>query len=246
MRIGILGTGAIAEAVVRGIAADGHEITVSDRSATRAAALAREVAGLRVAPNQAVLEAADVVILGLVAGAAATVLPGLRFRPGQRVISLMAGAALTEVAAWVAPARAEAVMLPYPAIAAGGSPILAFGDTGLVTALFGARNRIFALASEAELADFLVAQAVLSPLALALADTAAWLAPRVSDPAAAEVFLRDLVATSLAAGPLRDLLTALDTPGGYNRRLRQHMERAGLTGDLRAGLDDLAGRAPPR
>ena len=33
MRIGVIGTGTIASAVVRGIAGDGHAITVSERSA---------------------------------------------------------------------------------------------------------------------------------------------------------------------------------------------------------------------
>ncbi|MGR3696939.1 MAG: NAD(P)-binding domain-containing protein, partial [Roseovarius sp.] len=40
MRLGFLGTGTIAEAVVRGLAPDGHQITVSERSAVRAARLA--------------------------------------------------------------------------------------------------------------------------------------------------------------------------------------------------------------
>ncbi len=35
MRIGVLGTGTIASAVVQGIAQDGHEITVSKRSRAR-------------------------------------------------------------------------------------------------------------------------------------------------------------------------------------------------------------------
>ena len=240
MRIGILGTGTIASAVVRGIAADGHQITVSERGAAHAAALARDLDCVRIAPNQQVLDQSEVVILGLVAGVAATLLPGLRFRPGQRVISMMAGGTLADLADWVAPARAEAVMLPYPAIATGGTPILACGDTALIETLFGARNRVYALASEAELGAWLAAQAVLSPVALMLAETAAWLAPRATDPAAAETFLRDLVGTSLGAGPLADLLAALDTKGGYNQRLRQHLERAGLVRDLRAGLDRLA------
>ena len=40
MKIGVIGTGTIATAVVQGIAGDGHQITVSDRSATNACALA--------------------------------------------------------------------------------------------------------------------------------------------------------------------------------------------------------------
>lgn len=238
MRIGILGTGTIASAVVRAIAGDGHQITVSERSATRAAALAQDCACVTIAPNQTVLDRSEVVILGLLAETAAQVLPGLAFRPGQQVISLIAGARLAQLAPWVAPARAETVMLPYPSIAQGGSPILACGETALIETLFGARNRIHRL-DEAELTDWLAAQAVLSPVALLVRETAVWLATRSRDSAAGEAFLRDLVGTSLAAGPVADLLVALDTEGGYNQRLRRHMERAEMVSDLRAGLDRL-------
>lgn len=243
MRIGILGMGTIASAVVRGIAGDGHEITVSERGAAHAAALARDCACVTIAPNQAVLERSEVVILGLVAETAAQLLPGLGFRADQRVISLMAGATLAQVAQWVAPARVEAVMLPYPAIATGGSPILACGETALLETLFGARNRIYALGAESELTDWLAAQAVLSPVALLVQETAVWLAARSRDPAVGEAFLRHLVGASLQAGPVADLLAALDTEGGYNQRLRRHMETAGMVPDLLAGLDRLAGRS---
>ena len=67
MRIGVLGTGTIATAVVRGIAGDGHQISVSERSAENSAALAAEFGNVTVADNQAVLDRSDVVFLGLMA-----------------------------------------------------------------------------------------------------------------------------------------------------------------------------------
>ena len=64
MRIGVIGTGTIATAVVRGIAPDGHQITVSARSAANARALAEAFATVAIAENQAVLDASDVVLIG--------------------------------------------------------------------------------------------------------------------------------------------------------------------------------------
>jgi pyrroline-5-carboxylate reductase len=72
-------------------------------------------------------------------------------------------------------------------------------------------------------------------------DAADWLGERVADPAQGEAFLRMLVATSLAEAGCADLIEALNTPGGYNQRLRLHMEDAGITGDLMSGLNDLEG-----
>ena len=40
MRIGVIGCGTIASAVIRGIAQDDHQITVSERSASHSNALA--------------------------------------------------------------------------------------------------------------------------------------------------------------------------------------------------------------
>lgn len=239
MRIGVIGTGTIATAVVRGIAGDGHQIMVSERSAANAAALADAFGNVSVAGNQAVVDASDVVILGLMADQAPAILGALAFRADQQVISLMAGVALDQVAALVAPAKAAAIMLPFPGIAQGGTPIMMQGDAALVGALFGARNSIFALKDGAELDAYTCAQAVVSPVARMVADTAEWLGARVSDPAMGEAFLRELVASSLAGTESRALIQALNTPGGYNQRLRVHMEDSGITPTLRQGLDRL-------
>ncbi len=239
MRIGILGTGTIATAVVRGIAGDGHEIVVSNRSAANADALARAFDNVTIAENQAVLDQADVVILGLIAEVAPKVMGPLQFRPDQEVISLMAGADLDTVASLVAPATASAVMLPFPGIAQGGSPILALGDMTLLEVLFGERNRIYALRDAAELNAYLCAQALLSPVARMVADTADWLGARVADQEQGEAFLRQLVSSSLADTSAAELIEALNTEGGYNQRLRLHMERAGMGQILAEGLDEL-------
>lgn len=238
MKIGVLGLGTIATAVVEGMVADGHDIVVSRRGAANAARL-QAAHGLRVADNQDVVDASDVLFLGLTDDVAAQVLSGLRFREGQRVVSLMAGAGLAELAQQVAPAQAVARMIPFPSIAQGGSQVLALGDCVLIRDLFGARNSVFELASEAELRDYLCAQAVLSPAVRMVKEAADWLAETGANPDTAETFLRELVGTSLLAGPCGPLLTALDTPGGYNQRLREHMVQAGMPEALRDGLEQL-------
>lgn len=241
MRLGFIGTGTIAAAVVRGIAHDGHAITVSERGAAQSAALARAFDSVAVSANQGVIDASDVLFLGLLPQVAPEILASLRFRADQRVISFMAGVALDRLAALVAPARAEAIMLPFPGIAKGGSPILALGDTELVSAIFGAANTVFEMKDAAALDAYLCAQAVLSPAVLMVARAADWLAGQGVERAEGEAFLRVLVGSSLIAGDCRTTLAALDTPGGYNQRLRLTVERAGLDSALADGLDVLKG-----
>jgi pyrroline-5-carboxylate reductase len=89
-------------------------------------------------------------------------------------------------------------MMPFPGISTGGTPLLVQGDTELVGQLFGARNSIFPLRDGAEMAAYLCAQAVLSPVARLINDTADWLGERVSNKEQGEAFLRELVASNLS------------------------------------------------
>ncbi|WP_434051204.1 MAG: NAD(P)-binding domain-containing protein [Roseibium sp.] len=239
MRIGVLGCGAIACAVVHGIAGDGHRITVSERSASRARQLANTYENVIIADNQGVIDASDVIILGLMAEVASEVLAKLDFRAGQKVISLMAGATLEQADALVQPAYAVALVMPFPGIALGGSPVMMQGDAELVQELFGSRNSIFVLENPDEMAAYLCAQAVLSPVVRMVSDAADWLGDRVSDKEQGETFLRELVASNLANSACKPLIEALNTPGGYNQRLRLHMEASGVGETLKAGLNAL-------
>jgi pyrroline-5-carboxylate reductase len=241
MRLGVIGTGVIASAVVRGLAGQGHEIRVSARSEARSTALAAEIPEVQVSDLQDILDQSELVFLGLMAEVAPEALAELRFRPDLRVVSLMAGLDLQGLADLVAPSQAAAVMIPFPSIAQGGSAIMGLGDCALLHALFAPRNTVFSLRDTAELDAYICAQAVLSPVARLASDAAGWLGERVSDPSQAEAFLRLLISSSLAAGPAEELIAALNTPGGYNQRLRLHMEEAGVTTQLKAGLDKLEG-----
>ncbi|WP_417247487.1 NAD(P)-binding domain-containing protein [Celeribacter sp.] len=239
MRIGVIGCGTISSAAVRGIARDGHEITVSERGAHHSAALVETFDNVRAADNQTVVDSSEVLFLGMVAEVAQDVLSDLRFRKDQKVITFMAGLSLDEVAALVHPARAVAIMMPFPGVAQGGTPIMMHGDTALVTKLFGHRNNIFPVKDAEEMAAYLCAQSVLSPIVRMVSDAADWLGARVSDKEQGEVFLRELVASSLSGMACAPLIDALNTPGGYNQRLRSHMENHGIGAALKSGLDDM-------
>ena len=113
-------------------------------------------------------------------------------------------------------------------------------DSELVGQIFGGRNSIFPVNDAAEMDAYLCAQAVLSPVARMVADAADWLGERVADKPQAEAFLRALIATNLSAVPCETLIEALNTPQGYNQRLRLHMEDSGMGDTLKAGLDKMA------
>lgn len=239
MRIGVLGLGTITSALVEGIGNDGHTIIVSERNAINSARLSEKFRSVSVAKNQSVVDTSDVIFLGLTDGVYKDALSGLTFREGQKIVSLMAGPQIAEVAPLVAPAQLVARMIPFPSISTGGSQILVFGQTELIEELFGARNTIFPIDSEDALADWLCVQAVLSPAVLMVQQAAEWLADQGADAESSERFVRELVGSSLLAGPCAPLLRALDTPGGYNQRLRDMMVDGGMTVHLKEGLKAL-------
>ena len=176
---------------------------------------------------------------GLMSEIAPDVLGSLRFHNKQRVITFMAGATLEQADAMVRPARAVAIMMPFPNIAQGGSPVMMQGNSELVSAIFGHKNKIFTLNDADEMAAYLCAQAVLSPVTRMISDAANWMGERVADKAQGEAFLRALVSSNLSETGCDNLIEALNTPGGYNQRLRLHMEAAGTGDSLRDGLNDL-------
>jgi predicted dinucleotide-binding enzyme len=76
MRIGILGTGAMAEALGTGWARAGHELVVGGRSRAKAEALAGRLGGLtRAADPREVVAGRDAVLLSVLWSGVADVLP---------------------------------------------------------------------------------------------------------------------------------------------------------------------------
>lgn len=242
MRFGVLGTGTIATAVVRGFAGQGAPITVSRRNADNAAALAAAYDTVSVGENQQVIDDSDVVFLGMTGASAADILSSVDLRSDQRIVSFMADFPSDRLEALIAPARLEAVMIPFPAIASGGAPVFTCPQSPLLENLFGAQNTLIAFDDMAQMQPFMAAQAVLSPALKQLQTAADWLSARTEDPEQADSFLRALVASALQAAPLTDGIEALSTPGGLNAQLREHMQAAGMGDALSAGLNDLEQR----
>src|SRR5215475_11388411 len=93
-RLGFVGVGTIAEALITGMCAGGEQratFLLSPRNADTAKRLAERYSFAAVArDNQAVIDGSDIVFLAVRPQVAAEVLGGLKFRPDQRVVSLIA------------------------------------------------------------------------------------------------------------------------------------------------------------
>lgn len=243
-RVGFLGTGEITSAMVRALRGQAHSILISPRNATVAASLAAEVAGVTVAPNEAVVAGSDVVFLCLLARVAEEVLPGLPFRADQTVISVMVDAPLAKLRQLCAPATDIAITIPLPPIAKGGCPLPVYPASPVLESLFGARNPVIPLDSETAIAAHLGVSAICSPIIDQLITAAGWLAAHTGDTHAAEAYVAAMIRCYLperaAEGELAEALQKLSTEGGLNATLRAAM--SGAKADMIRGLDGFSDR----
>ena len=242
-RIGFLGTGEIASAMVNTIAADGHAILVSERNEQVSADLERRFAGVTRAANQTVVGDSDIVVVCLLADVARDVLPTLPFRADQTVISVMAGMQVAEVEQLCAPARDLCVAIPLPPMPAGGAPMAVFPQNPTLTAVFGPHATIHPCDGEVALNAHFAATGLLLPLLDQIDVTARWLAAFTGDRGAAEAYLAGLLGgycTLLSENANLDLATlrgGLSTEGGLNQTLSEVLADSGTHAALEAGLD---------
>ncbi|EPX87622.1 Pyrroline-5-carboxylate reductase [Rubellimicrobium thermophilum DSM 16684] len=244
MRLGFLGTGEIAAAMLRGLKGQGHDIRVSPRNAEMARILAAEMPGVRIAPNEEVVAGSEVVFLCLLARVAWEVLPGLPFRADHKVISVMVDAPLARLRAVCAPAADIAIAIPLPPIAQGGCPLPVYPASPVLETLYGARNPVLPQPSEAALAAHLGVSAICAPILDQLLAAADWLAGFTGDPRAAEAHVAAMIRAYLPqraqGGDMAAALAGLSTEGGLNATLRAAMR--GARDDLRRGLDGFRDR----
>lgn len=243
-RIGFIGTGEIASAMVMGLQGQGHDIVVSARNAETAARLAATCPGLRVGPNDQVVATSDIVILCLLAKVADAALAGLPFRADQAVISAMVDVDLPRLRRLCAPATDIAITIPMPSIVQGGCPLPVYPDSAALREIFGTRNTVFAVRDEVALNAHFGATALSSVMLAQILTAGDWLAEFTGDADQAAAYvatvLRGCLPAVPAKGQLAETLHALSTEGGLNATLRTAM--TGANADLRAGLDGFRGR----
>jgi pyrroline-5-carboxylate reductase len=148
--LGILGTGHLAALLVRGLAGSGYRIVLSPRNAEVAARLSAEHGCAVGESNQAVVDAADGVVVCLPAATGAKVLADLTFRPDQPVLSAMAGTGLARLQSVIGPARGAVTMLPGYANAYRVGPSILCPDDGFWRAVLAILGPVFPLHDEAQ------------------------------------------------------------------------------------------------
>lgn len=250
VRLGFVGTGALAESVVKGLQSlpgQRQQILLSPRSAAISTALAAAYPLVtRAESNQEVVDGSEIVFLAVLPRQLREVATSLRFRPEQTVISLVAGVSLAELDAYVAPARTVCRAIPLPPIRFKRGPILLYPQIEPALSVLAPLGDVVPLDSEATMIKLTSATALMSSFFELQNTAAAWLrAEGVRDDTTAS-FVRSLFdglstlarQEEQAGHPLE--AAEHETKGGLNESVRRYLADKGWFAELQAALDHVA------
>ncbi|MCK0198935.1 NAD(P)-binding domain-containing protein [Ancylobacter sp. 6x-1] len=252
LRLGFVGTGTLAAAVIDGLQhthGERTDILVSPRSEAVSRGLAERHANVtRASSNEEVVENADVVFLGVLPSQL-EVVAGLPFRADQVVVTFLAGVAHARVVEAVAPASRVARVIPLPPIRLRQGPIAIYPADPVVEELFGGLGTLVVAQREADLGNMGIASAMMSTHYAMQNRMIGWLGSRGMSPAMAEAYVRAMFAGLAAIG-----LDALahgesvdpahhETPGGLNWRGRGYLTEQGWFDAVDGALDAIEAHA---
>lgn len=250
MALGFIGTGTMAAAMVEGLG--GGDILLSPRGASIAADLATRFPGVRVAAsNQAVVNGSDRVILAIRPQVAEEVVRALRFRPGQRILSLIAATPAEALRDWIGLDLPVTRAIPLPFVATRRCVTPIFPPDPEVAALFNRLGSAVACETLAEFDLFAVGSALMGSYFGLLETTQDWLTRQGLSSAASRTYLAGLFANlggvaSASASDFATLREEYSTRGGLNEQIfRVFVEQNGAAA-LTAALDQVLSRVRGR
>lgn len=248
--LGVVGVGAIAEAMVTGLC-DGDSaptsVHLSPRSAARSSRLAARYPSVQVADsNQAVVDRADVVLLCVRPQDASAALSDLAFRAQQAIISVIAGISIDALRLLVAPAEVIVRAIPLPAVARRRGLTAIHPAHQVAGAIFALLGGVIAVDDEHRL-DALSASTATIAAHLAYLDTISrWLADRGIPEADATRYVAAVfgaLSEPLLGPQPNDFGAMADeyaTAGGINDRFLAALRRSGTFTIVDRALDDIA------
>jgi pyrroline-5-carboxylate reductase len=251
-RVGFIGVGTIAEALITGMCAAGEQratFLLSPRNADIAKRLAERFSSVEVAgDNQAVIDGSDIIFLAVRPQVAADVLGKLKFRREQRIVSLIATFDVARLRTLVAPASTIARATPLPAVAQRLGPLTLYPPVPEIAKLLEGLGQLFQLQNESDLDAYWAVTGLMGSYLGLLDEIAGWLTRKNLEetqvfPFVAAMFEALAVTAAERAGDGFDrLVVEHSTPGGLNEQAYRELQAAGWTRLISQTLDLLHAR----
>jgi len=249
MKIGVIGTGIIASAVVTGFCKKktGHEIFLSPRNAMRAKALADEFSEVKVcASNQDVLDNAQWIFICL-HKKDFDALKELKYRENHRIINMSAEMRLPDLREITGETEILAHVIPLPFIAEGFGPLLVYPEDRQVGDLFEPISDVHYAKSQKDVHTLQIITGMMSPYNMLLNELVKYPDGRGIAHDESVKFVHSLLSSlsrRAAETPDCDLIELAHemTPGGYNEQSMNELMDNGAIRAWRAALDNLTSR----
>lgn len=236
-RLGFVGVGAIAEALITGMCAAQERranFLLSPRNAEVARRIVERLPFVKVAEdNQSVIDGSDIIFVAVRPQVAAEVLGALKFRRDQRIVSLVATLDLARLGTLVAPAIAIARVAPIPAVARRLGPLLLHPPVPEIARLLQGLGHLIQLESESDLDAFWSTTGLMSSYFGLLGEMAGWLTRQNLEEAQVRTFVAALfealgaTASEHAGAGFEQLIAQHTTVGGLNEQAWRELQAAG-------------------
>lgn len=256
MKIGFIGTGAIAEAVIVGLINHGGvsgPVLISARTAARAEKLSNKFENVKVEPdNQSIVDKVEILFLSVLPEQANDVMNSLSFRAEQTIVSLVAGISVSEIVEHVTPATQVHRIIPMPPNELGVGPIPIFPPSDEVESLLSDLGSIIPVTDEGQFSTFSAASALMAVFFELVATNARWCTRQGVSAEQGTLYssslFHALATLTREMGPekLQQLSDECLTAGGLNEQILMAAKTHGLFGLLEQELDKVLKRISKR
>lgn len=264
--IGVIGVGTIAYSIVEGfctaydvdlaspLSAGNLHFMLSPRGAIKSAALAETFPG-RVTvcrSNQEVIDRSEWVFLTILPRDAEAILGPLKFRPDQKILSIMSDHPIEQVREWTGPVAKIIRMVPLPMTAIHVGPI-AYTPADLeIREMFAPLGQLIELSDQKQLSVISALSSVMAPFFRVLYETSSWGASQgIPESAAIDYMTSFFEGICVRTRTERSIdgvkfLAGEMTPGGLNEMAFRALEADDAFASWRRALDGVMNRLKNR
>ncbi len=251
-RIGVIGTGAIAEALLIGMIEHSHcsgPIRVSLRNEQRSARLAERFGNVIIdRSNQSIVDQADLIIFAVLPDQTVTVLNDLTFRNDQTLVNLVTGFSVAELRQLVSPLCRVHRLIPLPPVEFGLGPLPLFPPSEDIASLFSGCGKVIQIEDESAFVAFAAASGLMATHHRLTATVTKWVTSRGVSTENAAAYTSHMfhalthLESRASADDLQELARECVTKGGLNELALDQFEELEWFDQVVEGLDRIEER----
>ena len=252
MRLGFIGTGKIASSVITGVCNSKisfNKILISPRNRSIAQKLKRKFRKVSIAKNnQEIVNSCNWVFLAVTPKVGKKIIPSLKFRSNQKVISFIATINLTQLKKAIGRKVKIVRAIPLPPISLRKGPIPICPPDKQIKSFFNKLGTTIEIKNEKSSKNFWATSGMMAPFYELLKVLSDWLVKRGIKRNEAQKYITSLfVALSEdsvinSKKHLKYLVSESQTPGGLNEQGVKELRKSGFYKSLEKSLNSILKR----